>query len=189
MAQKRTTDQSLNIARAALKLAAEKGWRRVTVKEAARRAKASVRAAEAHFDDAWDMLLFALIRIERETATQVKPHLGASWRDNLGEILMARFEAAQQDRAAYAALPAALARDPQAAFLRLLPRFHHMLDEMLNLAGLPDSPCRPAQRAALGMLCLSVAHTWSRDETPDLSKTMSAIDKRLGWLEKAMTLV
>ena len=104
MAQKRKPDQTKLAAEAALFLAGKQGWDRLSLAAVAKKAKLPLKTVEASFDDAWDILAFSLAGLEKQTSAAVDGHLGDNWRDNLMEILMMRFELAQADREAYAAI-------------------------------------------------------------------------------------
>lgn len=51
------------------------------------------------------------------------------------------------------------------------------------LAGPPDT-VKPWHAIAFKGFLLSMVWQWRRDDTPDLSKTMAALDRQLQWLEK-----
>jgi AcrR family transcriptional regulator len=178
MAQKRKSDQTKLIADAALSLAGKTGWDRLTFKDIARKAKVSVRDVEAQFSDTWEILKWVLKRLETDTRDGVERHLGRDWRDNLAEILMTRFELAQEHRAAFASLGKSFARHPEVAH-RFVRGFYTMLDGTLRLSGVSKKFCQPVCVASLGVVYLSLVDVWMKDNTPDLSKTMAAIDRRL----------
>ena len=178
MAQKRKSDQTKTIAEAALQLAEKTTWDRLTFKDIAKKAKVKVSDVEAQFSDAWDILKWVLKRLETDAKEQVEDYLGDEWRDNLAEIFMMRFELAQAHRKSFAALPKAFLRHPDIA-PRFARGFYQMLDRALVLSGLPKKVCQPALVMALGLVYLSVADTWLKDETADLSRTMAAINRRL----------
>jgi hypothetical protein len=57
------------------------------------------------------------------------------------------------------------------------------------LAGVSKKFCQPVCVAGLGAVYLSLVNTWLYDETPDMSKTMAAIDRRLDFFQKALDVV
>ncbi|MEZ0226563.1 MAG: hypothetical protein ACAH83_18545 [Alphaproteobacteria bacterium] len=185
MAQKRKPDQTKLIAEAALSLAGKTGWDRLTFKDIAKKAKVSIKDVEAQFSDTWDILKWVLKRLESDTRDGVERHLGRDWRDNLAEILMTRFELAQAHRDAFASLGKSFARHPEAA-PRFVRGFYKTLDGMLRLSGVSKKLCQPVCVAALGAVYLSLVDVWMKDETPDLSKTMAAIDRRLDLYAQAL---
>lgn len=185
MAQKRKSDQTKLIAEAALSLADKAGWDHLTFKDIAKKAKVKISDVEAQFQDVWEILKWVLKKLESDTKEAVEDHLGSDWRDNLAEILMMRFELAQAHRKAYASLAKSFARHPQAA-PRFVRGFYGMLDHSLKLAGLSKKLCQPVCVAGLGAVYLSLVDVWMKDTTPDLSKTMAAIDRRLDFFAQAL---
>lgn len=187
MAQKRKPDQT-KLAEAALALADKVGWDALTFKDIAKKAKVSVKAFEGEFADIWDLLKWVLKKLEKDTQELVEDHLGDDWRDNLGEILMTRFELAQKHRGAFASLGPAFLRHPDKA-PRFARQFYGMLDRTLRLAGLEKKLCQPACVTGLGAVYLSLVGVWANDDTPDMAKTMAAIDRRLDLLAQGIAMV
>ncbi|HYD19316.1 MAG TPA: TetR family transcriptional regulator [Patescibacteria group bacterium] len=189
MAQKRKTDQTKTIVDAALALAGERGWDAVSLADVAKGAKLPLKTVQAAFADSWAIMESALRGLETETRGVVQGHLGDNWRDNLMEILMTRFELAQRHRDAYLAVAPAVMKNP-ALVRRFGKSFYRTMERMLLLAGAPaGNKCAPLAVAATAALFLSLVHVWRADDTPDLSKTMAAIDKRTGTLEQALDLI
>lgn len=123
----------------------------------------------------------ALLRaLEDKTARAVKKNLGPVWRDNLFEIMMTRLELAKKDKAAFAGLPAEIARTPSA-----VPRFASLaagtLARMLKLAKAPDTP---AHVAGFAVLYAHVVRTFLDDNSRDMAKTMAALDRDLAHFER-----
>lgn len=185
MAQKRSTDQTKLIAEAALSLAGKLGWEALSLADVAKKAKIPLKTVEARFSDVWDILKWVLKKLEKDTQDAVKGYLGEDWRDNLMEILMMRFELAQKHREAFAAIPSAALHHPQLV-RRFARSFYRTMDRMLELAGASEKQRNPLFIAGFGLVYVSLVDVWSKDETPDLSKTMAAIDKRIGHYETAL---
>lgn len=187
MAQKRKTDQSQLIAEAALCLADTKGWARLSLSDVAKKAKVPLKTVTSRFKNSWQILSWVLQKIDADVQTDVRSRLGDNWRDNLFEILMTRFDLAQRHRGAFSSIIPSLAENPRAArhFVRT---FYKTSAGMMDLAGVPGTTCTPLHLAAFGVLYLSLVHTWSQDETRDLSRTMAAADQRLQMFDKAVSL-
>lgn len=185
MAQKRKTEQSKLIAEAALALADRGGWGSLTFAAIARKAKVKQTDIEKKFSDIWDILAFVLRNLEDETARTVDGYLGDNWRDNIMEILMTRFDIAARHRGAFSSLAKDLPKQPK-ALRRFVRTFYDTMGRILEKAGLPVSPLRPLQVAAFGAFYVSIVDVWIKDDTRDQSKTMAAIDKRLGFFDSAM---
>lgn len=184
MAQKRKTQQEKRIADAALSLADVSGWAALDMTKIARKAKVSPAVVRSHFSDIWDILLFVLADLERETQDIVGGYLGDSWRDNLMEILMTRFDIAGRHEKAFASLAQDLPRQPR-LLRRFAPVFYATMDRMLKDAGV-KAAVQPVAVACFAAVYLSAVQAWITDETRDKSKTMSVIDRRLDLFERAL---
>jgi AcrR family transcriptional regulator len=184
MAQKRKTDQTKLITEAAIALADARGWNEVTFKDVARDARCTEATVKALFPDIWAMIRWHLEAIENETRKEVEEYLTGNWRDNLMEILMMRFERAQRHRNAWRSLPDAFRAHPR-KLRRFARLFYKTMDRMLKLAGLPPRLCQPLLVTVMGGVYLSLVHTYLEDDTPDLARTMAAIDKRMEIVERA----
>lgn len=188
MAQKRKTDQTKTIVDSALFLAGQKGWDAISLADISKKSKVPLKAVSTSFKDVWAVMEQALRSLETETTATVQNHLGDNWRDNLMEILMTRFELAQAHRDAYLAIAPAVIKHPKLV-KRFGKSFYRTMERMLDLAGAPrKKQIKPLCVAAMSALFLSLIHAWEKDTTPDLSKTMAAIDKRTGLLEQAFQL-
>lgn len=121
-----------------------------------------------------------LTDIEAKTAKQVKRSLGASWRDNLFEIMMTRMDLAAPHKKTFAAVPSLLRDEPKKA-----PHFARRFGRtMKNILMLAKAPAQPHHVVAFSVLYVSVIDTYLKDETRDHSKTMAALDKRLGLFQQ-----
>lgn len=188
MAQKRKTDQTKTIVDAALFLAGKQGWDAVSLADISKKSKLPLKTVSASFGDVWAVMEKALRTLETETTATVEKHLGDNWRDNLMEILMTRFELAQGHRDAYLAIAPAVMKHPKLV-KRFGKSFYRTMERMLDLAGATcKKPFKPLGVAVMTALFLSLIHAWQEDDTPDLSKTMAAIDKRTGLLEQAFSV-
>lgn len=163
---------------AAMKIAAGKGWGAVTVKSMAARAKVSEANARKIFAKPTDVLL-ALIEIA--DAAMATDTVEGTPREKLFELTLRRFDALQNYRAGLAALESDKAVWPSLA-PALMPSLLQSSRQMLAGAGVPDDGLR-----ALVWLAVKadVARVWFADEGADLSKTMAALDRRLGQIERA----
>jgi DNA-binding transcriptional regulator YbjK len=182
MPQKKKTSQPQRIAAAALALAEKDGWGGIYPGKTAKKAKLPVAAVTRAFPDVWALLLHILGDLDAQVEAEAETS-GAAWRDDLFEILMARFDLMQAHRSAYAAILPALLKAPQTA-----PRFaKRHLTAMQRMLEQAEAPATPIHAAALGAMYLALADTWKKDESPDLSKTMAAVDKALGGFERFLS--
>lgn len=173
---------------AALRLAAAHGWVDLTVAEVY--AAADLPLPQHSLNDGpaiWDLVDDILASLDDKVASDVDSRLGPVWRDNLFELIMTRFDLMQPDRLAYAdIMPAAVTRACAAA-PRLSSRFVRTMDDMVSRAQIPVSRLgRPVIVTAVTGIYLTLVETWRQDDTPDLAKTMAAVDKRIGWIERLL---
>ncbi len=107
---------------------------------------------------------------------------GATVRDRLFALLMARFDAAQAHKATLRVLAGAMPRDPGLAAFALAhaPR---SVARVADAAGVDTGGwLGPLRVHALVLLVAQVARTWLNDDDADLAATMMALD---GALERA----
>ncbi len=163
---------------AALKLAAAKGWRRVSLAEIA----AGARLSLAQLHDLYrgkPMILAACLRhFDQAALAGPKPSAKDTPRDVLFDVLMRRFDALRPHRKAVAAMLRDSIGDPAAllGFKRLLVSMGWMLEAAgVSSAGLAGR----ARRKILALVYISVLFVFLNDKSEDLAKTMAALDRRL----------
>jgi ubiquinone biosynthesis protein COQ9 len=174
---------------AALRLAAECGWRGVSVAEAARRADLPLDRARARFP-AKPMLLLRFGSLADQAALALAPREGPH-RDRLFDILMRRIDVLQADREGVIALLRGLPADPCTAALLAAASVRSMR-WMLEGAGIAGGGVRGRLRAkALLVVWLATVRAWERDTGEDLAATMAALDNALrraeqvqGWVSR-----
>jgi AcrR family transcriptional regulator len=170
---------------AALELAAEKGWTGLALAEVAARAGVDLVQLHRLYPGKPRLLDALLARIDAAVLaggsgeeTDERP------RDRLFDVLMRRFDALQPHRAGFIAILRDLQRDPLVA-LAGAPKLIGSMEWMLEAAGLGGSGLRTALRArALALLYLAVLRVWAEDDSPDLGRTMAALDARLRQAEE-----
>jgi len=183
----------------ALALAAERGWAAVSLAAIAAAADVPLAEVRRHFDSRAAILRAVLRRIDAEALAARDPAKQGqggepgsadereSARDRLFDLMMARFEALTPHRQALASLMATAPADPLAA-AGLLPAYLNSMVWMLEGAGISTTGLRGLLRAnGLAALNLAVSRVWLKDESPDLTKTMVALDRwlaRADWLER-----
>ncbi|WP_428483307.1 TetR family transcriptional regulator [Rhodopila sp.] len=167
---------------AAFRLAAEDGWRHVTVPAACRAAGLPLSEARARFPGRSTILL-RFGRLADQAALTDAPSEGPV-RDRLFDLLMRRFDALQTHRDGIKALLRALPTDP-ATTLLLAVATRDSMRWMLQAAGIDATgPRGDLQAQGLAAVWLWCLRTWEKDETDDLSGTMSALDSALGRAEQ-----
>ena len=183
------TDQDFDraLVHGAFAVAAERGWSRVSVAEAARHENLPLDRARARFP-ARGVILLRFGSLADQAALAGAPSEGPV-RDRLFDMLMRRIDALQSNRDGILALFRYLPANPCAAALLAAANFRSMR-WMLGGAGIEATGVRGRLRAK-GLLAvwLATVHAWRGDTSEDLSATMAALDRALrraeqveGWL-------
>jgi AcrR family transcriptional regulator len=179
-------DAADRMVQAALALAAEVGWRDLSLVDIARRAEVPLPDAYRVAPSKGVLLLRLMCATDQTVLSGGMADPAETPRDRLFEILMRRFDAMQAHRAGTLAILRELPADPFSALLTL-PQFAISLAWTLEAAGLSASGLRGVLRVkALGLVYLSALRAWVQDESADLSSTMAALDKGLRRLEQVV---
>ena len=166
----------------AFALAAEQGWRNVSVAEAARRAGLKLDEARARFPGK-DAILMRFGRMADQAALADAQPDGTE-RDRLFDVVMRRFDALQEHRAGVSALLRELPAHPGLA-LGLGLATQASMAWMLEAARIAATGWRGALRVqGLTAVWLYTLRAWSADQSADLSGTMAALDRALGRAEQ-----
>lgn len=168
---------------AAMRLAAEKGWRAVTLARVAARAGVPLERLRA-LHPSRDALLDAFARtIDEAVLAGGPPEEAETARERLFEIMMRRFDALGPHRRALASIAAAARTDPCAA-LAGGRRLHASMRWMLEAAAIDATGLAGGARAAvLAAIHVDVLRVWLDDDSEDLASTMAALDQRLARVE------
>ena len=170
---------------AAFTLAAESGWGAVSVAAAARAAGLPLERARARFRDR-NAILMRFGRHADEAALTGVTEDGSP-RDRLFDMLMRRFDAMQSQREGIRALLHALPTNPPLAILMGAATGGSMA-WMLGAAGLQTTGLSGLLRTkGLAAVWIYTLRAWERDDSPDLSGTMAALDRALGRAERLGT--
>lgn len=162
---------------AVFELAAEQGWHRVRVAEAARRANLPLDRARARCPHR----AAALMRFGRmaDQSALVFATEEGSPRDRLFDLLMQRFEVMQPHRPGILAVLRALPADPPLAAL-LACATRGSMAWMLGGAGISSTGISGHLRVSgLVAVWMYTLRAWSRDTSEDLTATMAALDRAL----------
>lgn len=171
---------------AALRLAAERQWRDVTLLDIAEAAQATLADVRRDFTGKGDILAAFARSIDDEVLSKPRARTAnTAARDALFEVIMEHFDALAPHRAALRSimetgssseLPLALGKA--------------MLESqawMLNAAGIATDGVRgPVKVMGLASIYASVLHTWLDDDDPGLARTMAALDRKLRRGESTM---
>ena len=172
---------------AAFRLAAESGWARVTIVEAARSAGLSLAEARVRFPGKHTRLRRFGQRLDQAALAAATGE--GPVRDQLFDLLMSRFDAMKPHRDGVRALLRHLPCDPATALL-LSRATRRSMRWMLHAAGQPTGGVRGCLRVqGLVTVWVWVSRAFEHDESEDLSATMAALDTALrraqtaaGWL-------
>jgi hypothetical protein len=166
------------LAEAALKRAAARGWRGVTLHELADLARRPV--GDFHPltpADAFDCVDEYFDRAAAKGASA--PNLNDPARERVFDVAMARFEAMEPHRAGVLALDQAHGPDPIAQ-TAAHARATRTARWLLALAGDEgDGVGAAARTQALAFVLRQARAAWAKDEAGDFAKTMAALDKGL----------
>ena len=171
----------------ALNLAAERGWPRFSIAQAARHAGLPLDRARQRFPGR-AALLFRFGRMADAAALAGATEEG-SHRDRLFGILMRRLDVLQNHRAGVMALLRAAPADPCLSLLLAAANLRSMR-WMLEGAGISAvGPIGTLRAKGLLAVWLWTLRAWQRDASDDLAATMSALDHALsraadisGWI-------
>lgn len=167
---------------AALEIAAEHGWRRTSVREAAERAGVSRMTALRLAPVKLALLNRLAARVDErmlagldEDATD--PEIPV--RDRLFEVLMLRFDALSPQREGIVAILKDLPRDPLTALVGL-PSLMKSMATTLEAVGESRAPPLGLLRVkGLALIWLATLRVWANDDSADMSATMKALDGNL----------
>lgn len=162
---------------AALDLAAERGWRGLSLAEIAERAGLPLVELVDHFSSKTAILDAYARRIDRRML-EGSTDLGESVRDRLFDVIMRRFEAMAPHRKALSVILREI--DDPWAVCQGARRFCGSLALTLEAAGLSSAGLGGlARMEGLAAVHVYVLRAFLDDGSPDLSRTMAALDKAL----------
>jgi hypothetical protein len=177
---------------AALTLCAEKSWADVGLlslcQQAGQNLSACAEAGITRFSVA-EYLDQMLDRSMLEAAVDIDEE--ASTRDRLFDVLMARFDAMQDQRAAWVSILEADAQEPAAGFARAARRLRTAAWALEAVGVATDSFKVTARVMGLARRLRKIEALWLKDDA-DLSKTMAGLDQTLReseeWLDRGEKL-
>ncbi|MCP5364585.1 MAG: TetR/AcrR family transcriptional regulator [Hyphomicrobiales bacterium] len=179
MAQSKTASDRDRLLEAALGVAAEGGWLFISMSDVARRASVDITTCYRIFPDKASLLAGLLMRNDCSILADGPADTEQSARDRMFEILMRRFDALQADRDGNKAIIRHLPADP-ISLVCLAPQFRRSMAWMLETAGLPaHGIAGELQIQGLALIFLTTLRVWMTDDSTDLSRTMTALDRAL----------
>jgi AcrR family transcriptional regulator len=161
---------------AAMKLAAERPWREVTLAQIAETAGVSLVDVRREFDTKADVLAAFVRSVDDAVLARAPQRSGTQpARDALFEVIMSRFDVLSAYKPALKSIAASWS--VEAPVVRALCQSQAW---MLRAAGIRSEGLEGQLRAAgLGTVYASVYRTWLSDNDPGLAKTMAGLDRRL----------
>lgn len=180
-----TRDIETRLIDAMLDLAAREGWQAVTLPAIAEGAGARLSELYPAWRSRMAVLAAFMRRIDREvveTDFAFAPEDTA--RDRLFEVLMGRFDALQPHREAIQRIRAGMVRDPvaSAATMRQLSCSMAWMLEAAHLSS--EGVAGKVKIAGLTGLWLRCMAVWVEDDSKDMSRTMAALDRDLGRVDR-----
>ena len=164
---------------AALTLTAAEGWRTITLESIAAAAGLSLTQLKTVFPCKAAILNGFFERIDTEVLAGGPADADETPRDRLFEVLMRRFDALTPHREVVRSILHDCTVTPLAGLVTL-PRFLQSMAWMMEAAGLSASGLRGLiHTKGLAAIYLYVLSIWLDDDSPDLAKTMAALDKGL----------
>ena len=176
----RKIDIAERVIDAAMSLAAERGWRDLSLAEIAQAAKLPLSEVYPEFNSKQAILGGLMRRVDAAVlAEEDRDPAQGSARDRLFDVIMRRFDALQPYKAGLGNVIYDQSRDPLAV-LCALPRLCGSMALMLESARLSaDGPIGCLRVKGLTAIYLATLRDWLRDDSEDLAKTMAALDRRL----------
>ncbi len=184
-------DIKTEVIESALELAAEKGWAEVTLRDIGAHSGLSLADIHAHFEDRTDVICALGRMIDRKVleGAPSDPDDSTPMRERLFDLLMDRFEALNDYRQGVKAILKSFRGEPKLAVLHM-PHLCRSMSWMLEAAGADTNGISGAVKVAgLTGIYLKVLKVWGEDESPDLPKTMAALDLALGRAEAAVNTI
>ena len=182
-----TGDRAGRIIDAALELAAIEGWSGLGMMQIAQAAGLTLGELHAAFPSKSCLLDAFIRRIDGEVLAAGSADADEAARDRLFEVLMRRFDALAPHKAAVAAILRDIV-DPTVGLVGL-PAMARSMAWTLEAAGLSSAGLGGLVRVqGLMLVYADAVRVWLRDDTPDMAKTMAALDKGLRRAESLVHL-
>jgi len=190
MAKRPSRSRRDRIIDAALGLAAEKPWRRVSLGEIAAAAKVGLAELHAEFPSRTAILAGAMARADAAVLGSIDPAaLSEPPRDRLLDALLRRLDALAPHKRAIAAILRDAPGDPLGT-LCLAPSLLSSMRWTLEAAGIGSAGAAGRLRVrGLAAIWLGALAVWLRDDSEDQGKTMAFLDRRLRQAERIARLL
>ena len=169
-----------HIVKTALALAATQGWRDTTLGDIADTAKLPIGELLAIYPSKLSIVAAYSRQIDGDMLKAIDPELASEPpRDRLFDVMMRRLDALAPNREAVRSIISATLCDPVSAVCSafVVRRSMVMMLEAASIgaAGLPGI----VKVKGLAAIYMSVLRVWLNDDSEDMAKTMSALDRAL----------
>lgn len=177
-------DMDESVVAAALRLAAERGWHGLSLRDIADGSEIGGTELRRRYACKMAILLAHARAIERQAVSLESPFDAEdSPRDRLFELLMQRIDLLKPHQAAIAAVLRDLPRDP-VGLIAVAPEVLRLMAGILTAAGLPArGPFGLLRGKGLALIWLATLRVWATDDSPDHARTMAALDGYLRRVE------
>jgi ubiquinone biosynthesis protein COQ9 len=166
--------------RAALDLAAERGWREVSFAAIAERTGLSLADLRREFTTKADILKAFQAELDAEVLAQAKPAMPEQTpRDRLFDIIMTRFEKMAPVKPALRRISADLSCHPGEASQLLCSTLASQYWMLAGAGAKLEGAGAKLRTAGLAAIYSKVFRVWLDDESPGLDRTMAALDRKL----------
>ncbi len=170
---------------AALSLIALQGWRETGLRDIAGEAGIGLDELRRVFPGRAAVLSAIMARFDGAMLLDLDPEIAEDpVRDRLFDVVMRQLDVLAPHKEAVRNLITDLSRELPALACFLAGPMRRSVRWMLEAARVDDwGPLQPLQEKGMGLLYLGVLRVWLRDEEPELSKTMAALDKGLARID------
>ena len=181
MTDTQETDLNKNIISAALECAATDGWGKCSMADIADHAGISEDELRIIFPEKQDILAAFSRMVDEQVRENMSGGVDAelTHRDILFDVMMERFDILNDYRDGLIAVLEAVKCDPKMA-VGGIPQIGRSMADMLSVAEIDASGLFGAMKATgLMAVYFDTLRTWKNDDSPDMGKTMAALDKNL----------
>ncbi len=170
---------------AAMRIAAVRAWKDLTLSEIATAAGMGLADLREHVASKSDLIAAFMRAIDDDVLRKAIARPADPARDRLFDVIMLRFDALQPYKPALKSIAAAGLTD-----IALTRPFLASQHWMLQAAGITTEGALGGLKVAgLGSVYASTLRTWLDDDDPGMAKTMAALDRRLRRGEQSITAV
>ena len=176
---RKSKEKSSAAIEALFSLSVERGWHSVSLAEIAERSGLSMIALHQQYGGKVGILAAFLRGIDEATLQGAVTSAEEKVRDRLFDLVMRRFDALQPHRESLRVIFYDLVTDPllwPCCGLRLAKTASLMLEASgVSASGL----CGRLKAKGMAAVYLATLRTWLNDDSPDMAKTMAALDRGL----------